>query len=203
MTDEGAVLLRPGKEGRRGEPGAFEADLTGAGIPIRGRLTDPAMAEGGDMFWFDTSTLLVGRGYRTNDTGIAQLREILCPSVTVVDFDLPHLHGPNECLHLMSLISPLDVDLAVVYMPMMPVRLLDLLRDRGVALVEVPDQEFGSMGPNVLALGPRIALALEGNPQTRRHMEAAGVDVRSYLGDEISRKGDGGPTCLTRPIERG
>jgi N-dimethylarginine dimethylaminohydrolase len=203
MTDEGAVLLRPGKEGRRGEPGAFEADLPGAGVPIRGRLTDPAMAEGGDMFWLDTSTLLVGRGYRTNDTGIAQLREILGPSVTVVDFDLPHLHGPNECLHLMSLISPLDVDLAVVYMPMMPVRLLDLLRDRGVALVEVPDQEFGSMGPNVLALGPRIALALEGNPQTRRYMEAAGVDVRSYLGDDISRKGDGGPTCLTRPIERG
>jgi N-dimethylarginine dimethylaminohydrolase len=203
MTDEGAILLRPGKEGRRGEPAAFEADLAGAGIPIRGRLTDPALAEGGDMFWLDTSTLLVGRGYRTNDAGIAQLREILGPSVTVLDFDLPHLHGPNECLHLMSLISPLDLDLAVVYMPMMPVRLLDLLRDRGVGLVEVPDQEFGSMGPNVLALGPRIALALEGNPETRRRMEMAGVDVRSYQGEEISRKGDGGPTCLTRPIERG
>jgi len=203
MTDEGAVLLRPGKDGRRGEPAAFEADLTGAGIPIKGRLTDPAIAEGGDMFWLDASTLLVGRGYRTNDTGIAQLREILGPSARVVDFDLPHFHGPNRCLHLMSFISPLDVDLAVVYMPMMPVRLLDLLRDRGVGLVEVPDQEFDSMGPNVLALGPRVALALEGNPETRRRMEMAGVDVRSYEGEEISRKGDGGPTCLTRPIERG
>lgn len=203
MTDEGAISLRPGKQGRRGEPAAFEADLTAAGIPIRARLTPPAMAEGGDMFWLDASTLLVGRGYRTNDAGITQLREMLGPQVAVVDFDLPHFHGPNECLHLMSFISPLDVDLAVAYPPMMPVRLLDLLRDRGVRLVEVPDQEFGSMGPNVLALGPRIALALEGNPQTRRRMEAAGVDVRSYRGDEISRKGDGGPTCLTRPLERG
>lgn len=203
MTDEGAVLLRPGKEGRRGEPAAFESDLTGAGIAIRGRLTDPAIAEGGDMFWLDASTLLVGRGYRTNDAGIARLREMLGPEVAVVDFDLPHFHGPKECLHLMSFISPLDVDLAVAFLPMMPVRLLDLLRDRGVRLVEVPDQEFDSMGPNVLALGPRIGLALEGNPETRRGMEAAGVDVRSYRGDEISRKGDGGPTCLTRPLERG
>jgi N-dimethylarginine dimethylaminohydrolase len=203
MTDEGAVLLRPGKDGRRGEPAAFEADLTGAGIPIRGRLTDPAIAEGGDMFWLEPSTLLVGRGYRTNDAGIAQLRGMLGPAVTVVDFDLPHFHGPNECLHLMSFISPLDVDLAVAYLPMMPVRLLELLRDRDVRLVEVPDQEFDSMGTNVLALGPRIALALEGNPETRRRMEAADVDVRSYRGDEISRKGDGGPTCLTRPLERG
>jgi dimethylargininase len=203
MTDLGAILLRPGKEGRRGEPATFETDLTGAGIPIRGRLADPAIAEGGDMFWLDASTLLVGRGYRTNDDGIARLREMLRPDVSVVDFDMPHFHGPNECLHLMSFISPLDVDLAVAYLPMMPVRLLDLLRDRGIRLVEVPDQEFDSMGPNVLALGPRIALALEGNPETRRRMEAAGVDVRTYRGDEISRKGDGGPTCLTRPLERG
>jgi N-dimethylarginine dimethylaminohydrolase len=155
------------------------------------------------MFWLDRSTLLVGRGYRTNDAGIDQLREILGPSVVVVGVDLPHFRGPNECLHLMSFVSPLDVDLAVAYLPMMPVRLLDLLGDRGVRLVEVPDQEFDSMGTNVLALGPRIALALEGNPETRRRMEAAGVDVRSYRGDEISRKGDGGPTCLTRPLERG
>jgi N-dimethylarginine dimethylaminohydrolase len=203
MTDAGAVLLRPGKEGRRGEPAAFEADLAGAGIPIMGHLTDPATAEGGDMFWLDRSTLLVGRGYRTNDAGIDQLREILGPSVVILDFDLPNFHGPNECLHLMSFVSPLDVDLAVAYLPMMPVRLLDLLGDHGVRLVEVPDQEFDSMGTNVLALGPRIALALEGNPETRRRMEAAGVDVRSYRGDEISRKGDGGPTCLTRPLERG
>jgi N-dimethylarginine dimethylaminohydrolase len=128
---------------------------------------------------------------------------MLGPEVGIVEFDLPHFHGPSECLHLMSFISPLDVDLAVAYLPMMPVRLLDLLRGRGVRLVEVPDEEFDSMGPNVLALGPRIGLALEGNPETRRRMEAAGVEVRSYRGDEISRKGGGGATCLTRPLERG
>ena len=129
------------------------------------------------------------------------LRELL-PDVEVIAFDLPHHHGAGEVLHLMSFLSPLDVDLAVVYLPLMPVRLVELLRERGIGFVEVPDEEFESMGPNVLALAPRVALALEGNDETRRRMEAAGVDVRSYKGDEISRKGDGGPTCLTRPLLR-
>jgi N-dimethylarginine dimethylaminohydrolase len=201
VADEGAVLLRPGKEGRRGEPDAMAADFVEAGIPIAGRLEAPAMAEGGDTVWLDGSTLLVGRGYRTNDAGIQALRELL-PGVEVVAFDLPHYHGAAEVMHLMSFLSPLDVDLAAVYLPLMPVRLVELLRERGIELVEVPDEEFESMGPNVLALGPRVALALEGNDETRRRMEAAGVDVRTYKGDHISRLGDGGPTCLTRPLLR-
>jgi N-dimethylarginine dimethylaminohydrolase len=117
-------------------------------------------------------------------------------------FDLPHLNGPGEVLHLMSLVSPLDTDLALVYLPYMPVRLVELLQERGIAFVEVPDEEFWTMGPNVLALAPRVALALDGNPETRRRMEAAAVDVRVYSGEELSKKGDGGPTCLTRPILR-
>ena len=201
VTDEGAILLRPGKVGRRGEPDALAEDLRGAGVEVIGRVTEPATAEGGDMFFLDERTLLIGRGYRTNDAGIEQLRALL-PEVEVVAFDLPHLHGPSECLHLMSLISPLDADLVVGSMPMMAVRLVELLHERGISIVEVPEEEFDSMGANVLALGPRIALALEGNPATRRALEAAGVDVRTYAGTEISRKGDGGPTCLTRPLDR-
>jgi len=204
MTDAGAIYLRPGKEGRRAEPDALATDLTAAGVPEAGRLSEPATAEGGDMFWLDASTLLVGRGYRTNDAGIAALRALLSPTgAEVVAFDLPYLNGPDECLHLMSFISPLDRDLAVVYLPLMPVRMVELLRARGVGFVEVPEQEFATMGPNVLALAPRVALALEGNPETRRRMEAAGVEVRTYAGSEISRKGDGGPTCLTKPLVRG
>jgi dimethylargininase len=203
MTDAGAILLRPGKEGRRGEPEGVESDLTSIGVAIAGRMEAPGTAEGGDLFWLDPSTLLAGRSYRTNDAGIAQLRSMLGASVDVIAFDLPHFHGPSECLHLMSFISPLDVDLAVAYLPMVPVRMLELLHDRDVHLVEVPDDEFASMGPNVLALGPRVALALDGNPETRRRMEAAGVDVRTYVGAEISLKGEGGPTCLTQPLERG
>jgi N-dimethylarginine dimethylaminohydrolase len=198
---DGALMLRPGKEGRRGEVDVMTADLVEAGVPIAARLQAPAMAEGGDTLWLDERTLLVGRGYRTNDEGIRQLREAL-PSVDVVAFDLPHFHGSGEVMHLMSLLSPLDVDLAVGFPPLMPVRLVELLTERGVELVEVPDEEFETMGPNVLALGPRVALALAGNDETRRRMEAAGVDVRVYEGDEISRKGDGGPTCLTRPLLR-
>jgi len=202
VTDDGAVMLRPGKEGRRGEVEVMAADFVEAGLPIAGRLDAPAMAEGGDTLWLDERTLLVGRGYRTNDEGIRQLVEVL-PGVDVVAFDLPYLRGAGEVLHLMSLLSPLDVDLAVAYPPLMPVRLMELLVERGTEVVEVPDEEFETMGPNVLALAPRVALALEGNDETRRRMEKAGVDVRLYRGDEISRKGDGGPTCLTRPLLRG
>ena len=204
MTDAGVILLRPGKEGRRGEPEVMGADLEALGIAIVGRMQPPGTAEGGDMFWLDPTTLLIGRGYRTNDDGIAQLRGMLEPvGVEVIQFDLPHFRGPDVCLHLMSFISPLDRDLAVVLTPMLPVRLLDILRLRGIGIVEVPDEEFDSQGANVLALGPRMALAVEGNPQTRRRMEAAGVEVRTFSGAEISVKGDGGPTCLTRPLDRG
>ena len=201
VTDAGALLLRPGKEGRRAEVEAMAADLVEAGVPVAGRLEVPATVEGGDTIWLDDSTLLVGVGYRTNDAGVEALRAAL-PGIDVLAFDLPHLHGPGEVLHLMSLVSPLDADLAVAYPRLMPTRLVQLLAARGVELVEVPDEEFESMGPNVLALGPRVALALEGNDETRRRMERAGVEVRVYRGDEISRKGDGGPTCLTRPLLR-
>jgi dimethylargininase len=203
ITDRGAVLLRPGKPGRREEPAAAEADLVAAGVPIRAAMTEPATAEGGDMFWLDARTLVVGVGYRTNPTGVDQLRTILGGEVEMAVFDLAHFRGPDECLHLMSLVSPLAPDLAVAYLPMMPVRLLHLLRDRGVTLVEVPAEEFESMGANVLALAPRRALGIEVNTGTRRRMEAAGVEVRTYAGREISRKGDGGPTCLTKPLTRG
>ena len=198
---EGAVLLRPGKEGRRASRTRPLAALESAGFPLAGRIVAPACVEGGDTLWLDPETLLVGRGYRTNAAGVDALADAL-PGVDVIPFDLPHWNGPGEVLHLMSYISPLDEDLALVYPRLAPVRLLDLLADLEIATIEVPDEEFGSMGANVLALGPRRALALEGNDETRRRLEHAGVDVTVYRGDEISRKGDGGPTCLTRPLLR-
>jgi N-dimethylarginine dimethylaminohydrolase len=201
MSDAGAILLRPGKAERRGEVEAMRTDFEAAVIPIAAELTEPALAEGGDTLWLDDRTLVVGLGYRTNEAGARQLAEAL-PGVEVITVDLPHYHGPGEVMHLLSLVSPLDHDLALVYLPLMPVRLVELFHERGYELVEVPDEEFESMGCNVLALGPRVALALDGNPETRRRMEAAGVDVRVYSGEELSRKGDGGPTCLTRPLER-
>jgi dimethylargininase len=200
VTDEGALLLRPGKECRRPEVEAMAGDLERAGVPVAGRLAGDEWAEGGDCCWLDERTLLVGCGYRTNEAGIARLRQLL-PDVEVIAYDLPHWHGSGEVMHLMSLISPLAPDLAVVYAPLLPTRLAQLLEARGVELVEVPDEEFASMGSNVLALAPRVALALEGNPRTRERMERAGVEVLTYRGEELS-KGDGGPTCLTRPLLR-
>ena len=198
---EGAVLLRPGKLGRRGEPAAIVPVLETAGVPVVHELAGPALAEGGDTLWLDERTLLVGVGYRTNEDAVQALEDAF-PGVEVIVFDLPHWNGEGEVMHLMSLMSPLDGNLALVYSRLAPVRLLRLLADRGIQVVEVPDDEFASQGANVLALGPLRALALAGNDQTRRRMERAGVDVVVYRGDEISRKGDGGPTCLTRPLLR-
>ena len=200
VADAGALLLHPGKECRRSEVPALAEDFERAGVPIAGRLDDPEWAEGGDLCWLDKRTLLAGLGYRTNEAGISRLRELL-PGVEVLAFDLPHWHGRHEVMHLMSLISPLAPDLAVVYPPLLPTRLAQLLEERGVELVQVPDEEFDTMGTNVLALAPRVALAVEGNPETRRRMERAGVEVLTYRGNELS-KGDGGPTCLTRPLLR-
>jgi len=202
VADAGAILLRPGKELRRGEPDALGRDLERAGVPVAARLEAPALAEAGDTLWLDERTLLVGLGYRTNEAGAEALRHAL-PCVDVLTFDLAHYRGAGEVLHLLSFISPLDADLALVYPPLAPTRLLQLLAERGVRTVEVADEEYDSLGCNVLALGPRVALALDGNPETRRRLERAGVDVRVYRGDELSRKGDGGPTCLTRPLLRG
>lgn len=201
VGSEGAVLLRPGKPGRRGEPEALAGILREAGVPVSGAVETPATVEGGDTLWLDEWTLLVGIGYRTNEESVRVL-ETAFPGVDVIPFDLPHWNGEGEVLHLLSLVSPLDRDLAVVYPRLAPARLLRLLAERGIAIVEVPDDELETQGPNVLALGPRRALALEGNPATRKRMERAGVDVSVYRGDEISRKGDGGPTCLTRPLLR-
>jgi N-dimethylarginine dimethylaminohydrolase len=201
VGDRGAVLMRPGKDVRLGEPDALVADLERAGVPVAGRIEAPGTVEGGDTLWLDRETLLVGRGYRTNAAGVEQLAALF-PDAEVLSYDLPHWNGEAEVMHLMSLISPLDDDLALVYPRLAPVRLLELLRERGISTVEVPDAEFDTMGANVLALGPRHALALDGNDETRRRMAAAGVEVVTYRGDEISRKGDGGPTCLTRPLLR-
>jgi N-dimethylarginine dimethylaminohydrolase len=153
--------------------------------------------------WLDHRTLAVGRGYRTNDDGVAQLRALLADSIDdLIVVPLPHWRGPADVFHLMSLVSPVDDDLAVVYSPLMPVTFRELLLDRGIVLVEVPDAEFESMGANVLALAPRRCLMLAGNPITRSRLERAGAHVTEYEGNDISVKGGGGPTCLTRPLRR-
>jgi dimethylargininase len=200
VADEGAVLLRPGKELRRGEVDALGSDFERAGVPIAGRLAEPALAEGGDVIRLDERTLLVGLGYRTNELGAEELARLA--GLDVVTFDLPHWHGEAEVMHLLSLLSPLADDLVVAYPPLLPTRLAQLLAAREIEIVAVPEDEFESMGCNVLALAPRVALVVEGNPETRRRLEQAGVDVIVYEGTELS-KGDGGPTCLTCPLLRG
>jgi N-dimethylarginine dimethylaminohydrolase len=195
----GAILLRPGKEGRRGEPAALAPDLERLGVPVVGRLEGEARAEGGDTVWLDERTLLVGHTYRTNTAGIEALRRLL-PDADVLAFHLVHHHGHGEVLHLRSLLNPISPELVVAYMPLLPVPLVELLEERGIRMVGVPDDEFETMGPNVLGLGAGRALALAGNDGTRRLLEQAGVEIVEYEGDEISRKGDGGPTCLTLPL---
>jgi N-dimethylarginine dimethylaminohydrolase len=200
----GMILCRMGKAARQPEPAAQERSFRASAlnVPIAGRIAAPGSLEGGDVVWIDDRTLVVGRGYRTNAEGIRQLRVLLGPSVEVIEVPLPHWRGESDVMHLMSLISPVDRDLAVVYSPLLPVPFREWLIERGFRLVEVADGEFETMGTNVLALGPRRCLMLAGNPRTRIALEQAGAEVIEYDGREISVKGAGGPTCLTRPIAR-
>ena len=203
MTDRGAILLQMGKLLRQGEEEAMAHRLEELGVPIHCRLSQEALAEGGDLLWLDPKSLCVGIGFRTNQEGRRQLQEALRPAgVEVWSVDLPYFTGPDACLHLLSVISIVDHDLAVIYPRLLPVPLWQELERRGFTLVEVPDEEFPTMGPNVLALAPRQCLMLEGNLVTRRRLEEAGCTVHTYRGNEISLKAEGGPTCLTRPILR-
>ncbi len=202
-TDEGMLLCRPGKDSRLPEVGLAREAARALGIPIVGEIQEPGAVEGGDMFWIDRNTLAVGEGYRTNAAGIDQLQIFMRPlDVDVIRVPLPYWHGPSECLHLMSLISPIDQRIAVVYLPVLPVPFVKLMVQEGWSFVEIPDEEFATQGCNVLTIAPGKVLILQDNPVTIGRLEAAGIEVHTYVGDEISHNRAGGPTCLTRPILR-
>lgn len=203
FTPAGAIILKSGKKLRQPEATVYKEFLTDKEIPIIGELTGEAVCDGGDIVWLDDKTLVVGRGYRTNDEAIRQLKEITAPYVDeFIIVQLPHDLGVEECLHLMSFISMVDKDLAVVYSPLMPVFFRQLLIERGIQLIEVPKEEYDNLGCNVLALAPRVCVLVEGNQSTKKQLLDAGATVYEYKGQEISVLGTGGPTCLTSPVIR-
>lgn len=203
FTNEGAIILKSGKKVRQPEAKVYKKFLHDREIPILGELSGDAEADGGDIVWLDNRTLVIGRGYRTNDEAIRQLKEITKDLVDdFIIVQLPHDQGEEECLHLMSFISMINYDLAVVYSPLMPVFLRQLLLKKGIKLIEVPENEYHNLGCNVLALAPNICMMTTGNDITKTKLEKAGVTVYEYKGNEISFKGTGGPTCLTSPVVR-
>jgi len=202
-TDFGIIICNMGKQGRIHEPYAQLEAYKMNNVNILGEIKFPGTLEGGDVAWLDQNTLAVGHTYRTNEEGISQLKGLLQPQgIEIIVVELPHYKGKNDVFHLMSILSPVDKNLAVVYSPLMPIKFRNELLERGFQLVEVPEQEFDSMGCNVLAVAPRDCLMVAGNPITRKLLEDAGASVHIYEGNEISVKGGGGPTCLTRPIDR-
>ena len=202
-TDFGMIICNMGKNGRIQEPKAQLETYLQNTVKILGEITFPGTLEGGDVAWLDQKTLAVGHTYRTNDQGIRQLKALLDPKgIEVIVVELPHYKGKEDVFHLMSILSPVDKNLAVVYSPLMPIKFRNQLLERGFQLIEVPDEEFESMGCNVLAVAPRDCLMVDGNPITKKLLEQAGCQVVAYKGNEISVKGGGGPTCLTRPMKR-
>ncbi|MDG1508255.1 MAG: arginine deiminase family protein [Flavobacteriaceae bacterium] len=202
-TDFGMIICNMGKKGRIQEPKAQLETYLQNTVKILGEITFPGTLEGGDVAWLDQSTLAVGHTYRTNEEGIRQLKVLLLPKgIEVIVVELPHYKGKEDVFHLMSILSPVDKNLAVVYSPLMPIKFRNQLLERGFQLIEVPDEEFESMGCNVLAVAPRDCLMVDGNPITKKLLEQAGCQVVAYKGNEISVKGGGGPTCLTRPLKR-
>lgn len=203
VCGQGAIVLQSAKPQRVGEGEGMVADLEAAGVPIAGRLTGAATADGGDMVWLDERTLAVARGYRTNAEAHRQLDGILAAEgARTLRFDLPHDQGPAHVLHLMSFISPVTHDLAVVFPPLAPVTLMQELQERGIRILALDEEEYLSMGCNILAVRPGVVVVLDGNPRIRRALEAEGVEVHAYEGADVSLKGDGGPTCLTRELLR-
>jgi N-dimethylarginine dimethylaminohydrolase len=201
VSDRGTIALRPGKSNRADEPRVLEAWTAAAGIPTAGRIAAPGSLEGGDTFWLRPDLLCIGRTLRTNDAGARQLAAIVGGDVRI--FDVPYWRGPAELVHLLSVVSPVADDLAVVFLPLLPVGLWQLLGELGVRLIEVPDEEYPTLGCNVLAVRPGVVIVADGNPVTRRRLEAAGCEVHAIPLGEIGENGSGGPTCLTRPILRG
>ena len=202
-TDFGIIICNMGKQGRIHEPYAQLEAYKMNNVNILGEIKFPGTLEGGDVAWLDQKTLAVGHTYRTNEEGISQLEGLLQPKgIEIIVVELPHYKGKSDVFHLMSILSPVDKNLAVVYSPLMPIKFRNQLLERGFQLIEVPEQEFDSMGCNVLAIAPRDCLMVAGNPITRKLLEDAGASVHIYEGNEISVKGGGGPTCLTRPIDR-
>jgi N-dimethylarginine dimethylaminohydrolase len=201
VTGRGAVLLRSGKPNRRGEEEALGRWLTARGVPVIGRIEAPGTVDGGDTFWIRPDLLCVGRSLRTNRAGAAQLAALAGGRVEV--FDVPYGNGPGECLHLLSLISPVADDLAVAHLPQLPAGLYELLGEIGVRLVPVPTSEVPTLGCNVLAVRPRVVVMAEGNPVTEAALRAEGCEVHTFSAGEVGVNGGGGPTCLTRPVYRG
>jgi dimethylargininase len=200
VTDRGTIPLRPGKPNRRAEPAALEAWTSAAGIPTLGRIEAPGTVEGGDTFWLRADLLCVGRSLRTNDAGAEQLAALIGGDVRI--FDLPYWRGPAELVHLLSVISPVTDDLAVIYPPLLPAGLWEVLGDLRIRTIAVPDDEFLTLGSNVLAVRPGVLIMAEGNRITQVALEAAGCEVHTYPAAEIGINGSGGPTCMTRPILR-
>ena len=200
VLDRGAIPLRPGKPTRRGEPALLEAWTSAAGIPTLGRIEAPGTIEGGDTFWLRPDLLCIGRSLRTNDAGARQLAALLGGDVRV--FDLPYWRGDAELVHLLSVISPVTDDLAVIYPPLLPAGLWGLLGELGIRTVAVPDEEYATLGCNVLAVRPGVLIMADGNPATRAALEAAGCEVHAYPATQIGINGSGGPTCMSRPILR-
>lgn len=203
MTPKGAILLNSGKEKRRSEIEEAEKYLKKENIPIIGRLSPKAYADGGDLIWFDEETLVIGRSYRTNALAIKEITKLVEPFISEVKVvDLPHDLGPENCLHLMSLVSLVDIDLAVTYSQLIPISFREWMIERGIRLLDVTEEEYNRLGSNVLAVAPRKCVMIEGNPIIQSMLEEEGCEVMTYRGYEISLKGTGGPTCLTCPIVR-
>ena len=201
-TPTGVIQLQGAKEARVKEPAMLAGDINALGMPTVGVLIGDATADGGDMFWLDSKTVAIGRTYRTNESGEKQLRDIFAAEgIEVLSFHMPHAMGPEYCLHLMSVISPIRDDLAVVYEREAPVTLLQELAKRGIKTISVPDEEYLSLACNVLAIRPGVVVMPSGNPITAQLLRDAGIEVHIYKADVINR-GEGGPTCLTRPLWR-
>lgn len=199
MTPEGAIVGRPASTVRAGEERWIARRLSEIGIPILRTISGVGTFEGADALWIDPKTLLIGRGLRTNEAGIAQLSELLNPmGIETVVVDLP-----IGTMHLMGMLRIIDRDLAIAWPERLAISAVQLLKNKGYSVEFIPDEKEAVQGfaLNAVTLGPRKILMAAGNPITQEFYEYLGITCVTVNVDELA-KATGSIGCLTGVLHR-
>ena len=206
VINEGAIILNMGKKLRKKETAEHEKLYNSIDIPIVGKIINEGTVEGGDCLWIKNNTLLVGESFRTNRSGINQLKTILkYHNIKVIPVTLPKQNNFNSCFHLMSLVSMLDHDLAIGCLYLFSYDLLKIFNDNNIKLIGIQEYEYfksKTLAVNILALSPRQLVLINGYPKTAEILLNEGCKINLFNGKELCIKAEGGPTCLTRAILR-
>jgi N-dimethylarginine dimethylaminohydrolase len=195
-TPDGILLGRFRYAERKGEVAVAERALRAMGEKILPERVMRGCVEGGDCYWLDENTLLIGNGNRSTYSGFENAREILQAygkRVFVVEF-------LSKWNHLDIIFSPVAEKLAVVCEDAVPDYFLGFLDALGWEKILVPGEYAMKCEVNLLALGDDKVLSFRGN-RLNEVLRAHGLTVYDPEYSYFTAAG-GGPHCSTFELER-